>query len=89
MYYLSMIFFQVVAPILVLLVIGGVIQQRFQFNLKALSNLVTFCLMPAAIFLNIYETEVEAAVLGKILLYLFVFIFALMGISNLLVKILR
>ena len=89
MYYLSMIFFQVVAPILVLLVIGGVIQQRFQFNLKALSNLVTFCLMPAAIFLNIYETEVEAAVLDKILLYLFVFIFALMGISNVFVKILR
>lgn len=89
MHYLSMIFFQVVAPILVLLVLGGALQKRFQFNVKALSSLVTFCLMPAAVFLNIYETSIQAAVLGKIIVYLFAFSLTLMLISNLLVKVLR
>lgn len=89
MHYLSMIFFQVVAPILVILLLGGALQKRFQFNVKALSSLVTFCLMPAAIFLNIYETSIDAALLGKILVYLFAFSISLMLISNFLVKILR
>lgn len=89
MHYLSMIFFQVVAPILVMLVLGGVLQKKFQFNVKALSSLVTFCLMPAAIFLNIYETSIDAKLLGKIIVYLFAFSLSLMFISNLLVKLLR
>jgi len=49
MMYLGMIFFQIVAPILVLLVLGAVLQKKFHFNLKALSQLITYCFMPAAV----------------------------------------
>ncbi len=86
MSYLSLVFFQVVAPILVLLVVGGIMQRKFQFNLKALSNLITYCLMPAAVFVNIYETKVNPVVLGKILIYLFAFSISLMVISTIISK---
>lgn len=89
MSYLSLVFFQVVAPILVLLVVGGIMQRKFQFNLKALSNLITYCLMPAAVFVNIYETKVNPAVLGKILIYLFAFSISLMIISTVISKVLK
>lgn len=56
MNYLSMIFFQIVAPILVLLIVGVMLQKKFRFNLKAMSQLITYCFMPVAVFLNIYET---------------------------------
>lgn len=89
MHYLSMIFFQVVAPILVLLIVGGLLQKKFQFNLKALSSLVTYCLMPVAVFLNIFETKIDAIILGQIILYFFAFSFTLMLISTILSKLLR
>lgn len=58
---------------LVLLGIGGVLQKKFNFNLKALSNLITYCLMPATVFVNIYLTEIDPDVLIDIMLYLVFF----------------
>lgn len=89
MSYLSLVFFQVVAPILVLLIIGGIMQRKFRFNLKALSNLITYCLMPAAVFVNIYKTNVNPVVLGRILIYLFAFSLSLMAISTVIGKLLH
>lgn len=81
MEYLSMVFFQVVAPILIMLIIGAGLHWKFSFNLKALSNLITYCLMPAAVFINIYETQVNATVMGSITVYLLIFSISLMLIS--------
>lgn len=89
MVYLSMIFFKIVAPILVLLVIGAMLQRKFQFNLKALSHLITYCFMPAAVFINIYETTIEMSVLGQITLFIVLFIGSQMLLSQLLVKLLK
>ena len=89
MEYLGMVFFQVVAPILIMLAIGVVLQIKFSFNLKALSNLITYCLMPAAVFVNIYETQVNANVLGEIIFYLIIFSLGLMLISWGMSKLLR
>lgn len=89
MEYLSMVFLQVVAPILIMLMIGAWLQWKFSFNLKALSNLITYCLMPAAVFINIYETEVNAGILGSITLYLLIFSACLMVVSWVLGKLLK
>lgn len=89
MVYLSMVFFQVVAPILIMLGIGASLQLKFQFNLKALSNLITYCLMPAAVFINIYETKVNAGVLGKIIVYLLIFSVCLMVLGSIVSKLLK
>lgn len=89
MNYLSMIFFQIVAPILILLIIGAILQKKFQFNLKALSHLITFCFMPAAVFVNIYETSIEMEVLGQIFLFIVLFIGSQMLLSSALAKMLK
>lgn len=86
MYYLSMIFFQIVAPILVLLAIGALLQIKFKFNLKALSQLITYCFMPAAVFLNIYETTVNMSVLAQVAVFITLFIGSQMIISHYIAK---
>lgn len=86
MTYLSMIFFQIVGPILVLLVIGVVLQKKFQFNLKAMSQLISYCFMPVAVFLNIYETSVQMSVLGQVALFITLFIGSQMIISHYMAK---
>ncbi|MDM5331843.1 AEC family transporter [Ureibacillus composti] len=88
MNYLSMIFFQIVAPILVLLVVGGILQRKFNFNLKALSYLINYCFMPAAVFVNIYETTIQLEVLGRVALFIIIFIGSQMLISHFISKIL-
>ena len=86
MMYLGMIFFQIVAPILVLLLLGAVLQRKFHFNLKALSQLITYCFMPAAVFINLYETSVEVSVLGQVALFITLFIGSQMVLSHFLSK---
>ncbi|KGA81668.1 AEC family transporter [Lysinibacillus fusiformis] len=86
MVYLGMIFFQIVAPILVLLVLGAILQKKFRFNLKALSQLITYCFMPAAVFINLYETNIKLSVLGEVGLFVVLFIGSQMLLSHFLVK---
>lgn len=88
MAYLSMIFFQIVAPILILLFVGAILQKKFQFNLKALSHLVTYCFMPVAVFINLYETTVNLTVLGQVAVFIAIFIGSQMFLSHFIAKIL-
>lgn len=89
MVYLSMIFFQIVAPILIMLVIGALLQKKFRFNLKALSGLITYCFMPAAVFLNIYHTEIEFSVVGQLTMFIVIFMGTQMVLSHYIAKLLR
>lgn len=86
MYYLSLIFFQIVAPILVLLVVGAILQIKFRFNLKALSQLVTYCFMPVAVFVNLYETSMEMKVLAEVGGFIVLFIGSQMILSHFIAK---
>lgn len=87
--YLSMIFFQIVAPILILLFVGAILQRKFQFNLKALSHLITYCFMPAAVFVNIYETKIELSIVGQLTMFIILFIGSQMILSHYLAKLLK
>lgn len=86
MIYLGMIFFQIVAPILVLLGVGALLQRKFTFNLKAMSQLITYCFMPAAVFVNLYETHVDITVLGQVALFIILFIGSQMILSHFIAK---
>ena len=88
MVYLGMIFFQIVVPILALLLLGAILQRKFHFNLKALSQLITYCFMPAAVFVNLYETSVELSVLGQVAMFITLFIGSQMLLSHFLAKVL-
>lgn len=89
MTYLVSIFLNVIVPILIFLIIGGILQRKFHFNLRAFSSLITYCLMPAAVFTSIYTTKIKYDVLLHIIGYLFIFSFCLMLISSLLSRLLK
>lgn len=84
-----MIFQSIILPILILIVFGAMLQRKFEFNLRAISNLITYCLMPAAVFINLYETKIESKVLLEIIGYLLIFSLSLMIISALISKIFK
>lgn len=87
--FITMIFQSIIFPILILIIIGALLQRKFVFNLRAVSNLITYCLMPAAVFINLYETSIEMKVLLEIIGYLLIFSFCLMIISSLISKVFK
>lgn len=87
--FIGIVFLNVIVPILILLLIGASLQRKFNFDLKAMSNLITYCFMPAAVFMNIYETEIDFGVLLEIIGYLLIFSLCLMIVSSFISKILK
>lgn len=89
MNYLSLIFFQIVAPILVLLMVGALLHKKFQFQIKPLANLLTYCFMPAAVFCNLYESALNLSVAWQVTKFIVIFMLCQMLISALIAKLLR
>ncbi|EOG8708630.1 AEC family transporter [Bacillus cereus] len=83
------IILDVILPILILMLIGAILQRKFQFNLKQLSTLITYCLMPAAVFVNIYDIRIEIDLLLQIIYYLMLYSLSLIIVSHLISKILK
>lgn len=83
------IILDVILPILILMLIGAILQRKFQFNLKRLSTLITYCLMPAAVFVNIYDIRIEIDLLLQIIYYLMLYSLSLIIVSHFISKILK
>lgn len=83
------IILDVILPILIMILIGVLLQRKFHFNLKALSTLITYCFMPAAVFVNIYHISIEIDLLPQIIYYLIFFTLSLMLVSHFLSKLLK
>ena len=73
---------EIIAPILVLLFIGGVLQRIFKFDLRSFSHLLTYALLPAAVFISLYETVIDGPLIVQLILYLVVFNLALIAVSE-------
>ncbi|GAB6626749.1 AEC family transporter [Bacillus cereus] len=83
------IILDVILPILILMLFGAILQRKFQFNLKQLSTLITYCLMPAAVFVNIYDIRIEIDLLLQIIYYLMLYSLSLIIVSHFISKILK
>ncbi|EJR05649.1 hypothetical protein II5_02858 [Bacillus cereus MSX-A1] len=83
------IILDVILPILILLLIGAILQRKFQFNLKQLSTLIAYCLMPAAVFMNIYDISIETGLLLQIIYYLMLYSLSLIIVSHFISKTLK
>ncbi|PRT07129.1 AEC family transporter [Bacillus wiedmannii] len=83
------IILDVIVPILILMLIGAILQRKFQFNLKQLSTLITYCLMPAAVFVNIYDISIETGLSLQIMYYLMLYSLSLMLVSYFISKTLK
>lgn len=83
------ILLEVILPILILIIVGALIQIKFTFDLKQLSTLITYCLMPAAVFINIIDIKVNTTVMMHIISYLIIYTIILMLLGNGLSKLLK
>ena len=70
---LSLIFLEVIAPLLILLAVGVILQRKFSLQLGTLSKLLTYCFLPVNAFINMYQSSMPLAVFGQIILFLLLF----------------
>lgn len=89
MNYIIPVFMDVIVPILILLGIGLLLQKKFKFRLRPIANLVTYCFMPAAVFINIYYAEISLSLVVQLFLYLTLFISVLIILSNIISRLLN
>ncbi|MEH7440050.1 AEC family transporter [Neobacillus drentensis] len=60
----------VILPIFTLIGVGAFLHRKFQFDMKTLSKLNTFLLMPAVCFTNVYQSKIKGDTLLQILSFL-------------------
>lgn len=80
---------EVLLPLLILIFVGFLLQRKFAFNLKHLSTLITYCLMPVAVFANIYDITIQMDLLLKVLYYIVTYSIVMILIGNLFAKVLN
>ncbi|WP_241958383.1 AEC family transporter [Staphylococcus arlettae] len=80
---------EVLIPILLLILLGVVLQIKFQFYLKQLSTLITYCLMPASVFVNILNVNIKLAVLLQIIYYVVLYSLILIIFSHIICRLLK
>lgn len=83
------ILLDVIFPILILTLVGALLQRKFQFNLKQISTLITYCLMPAAVFVNIYHINIEMDIFFQIIYYIILYSLILIIVSHIIAKLLK
>ncbi|KTT82316.1 transporter [Mammaliicoccus sciuri] len=80
---------EVLLPLLILIFVGFLLQRKFTFNLKHFSTLITYCLMPVAVFANIYDITIQMDLLLKVLYYIVAYSLVMILIGNLFAKVLN
>lgn len=83
------IILEVILPILLLIVIGVFLQRKFEFKLQNFSTLITYCLMPAAVFINIYHIKIEFQVFSQIIYYVVIYSISLICFSHITTRLLK
>ena len=83
------IILEVILPILLLIVIGAFLQRKFEFKLQNFSTLITYCLMPAAVFINIYHIKIEFQVFSQIIYYVVIYSTSLICFSHITTRLLK
>ncbi|MCG7337805.1 AEC family transporter [Staphylococcus sp. ACRSN] len=83
------IILEVLVPILLLILLGVVLQIKFEFDLRQFSALITYCLMPASVFVNILNVDIKTDVLLQIIYYVILYSFILIIFSHIICKFLK
>src|SRR5688572_26092553 len=71
------IFWNVIAPIFLMMAVGFVVQRRIGFDLKSLTRLTFWVFVPALLFTNILESDLRVGDVAHIAVH-FTILFAVM-----------
>lgn len=78
-----------VVPLSLLIGLGIVLQRKFQLDIKTLSKLNFYLFSPAIMFQMLYQTELSLKVMSQVLLFFFVFFFAMFGVAEIVIRLRR
>lgn len=80
------IILEVVLPIFVLIGIGILMQRAFKLDLYTLAKINFYYITPAAVFMNMYESEMSPKLLGTVTLFYAIYVTALYIIGSFISK---
>ncbi|WP_370514405.1 AEC family transporter [Alteribacillus sp. YIM 98480] len=86
---LFQILLQIIFPVFLLLFIGAFLHRIFQFDLSTLSKMLTYIFLPAVIFSNIYQNEMEGGLLLQVGGFLAVQLVILAVIAHIIARLLK
>lgn len=79
----------IILPLLILVAVGALLQRKFTLDLKTLSKILTYLLLPVVAFVNIYESDINLNVLFDVLFFQGILSILLMIFSYSVVKLLK
>ncbi|WP_411842679.1 AEC family transporter [Salinicoccus sp. HZC-1] len=80
------IFMNVILPIGIIVVIGYTVQLKFKLDRATLAKLAIHYVMPAFIFMSLYESDIDFSLLLKIIFFLGLYAFVTFVITQLIAK---
>lgn len=87
MTYFSYTFINVILPIFIIITAGAVLNTVFHLDIKSLTKLQLYLLMPAMLFLKVYQSELSSQVITTTTIVSLIVILLIVGISMLLAKV--
>lgn len=86
MTYFSYTFINVILPIFIIITAGAVLNTVFHLDIKSLTKLQFYLLMPSMLFLKVYQSELSRQVITTTTTVSLIVILSIVGISTLLAK---
>lgn len=86
MTYFSYTFVNVILPIFLVISAGAVMNTTFHLDIKSLTKLQFYLLMPAMLFLKVYESELSSSVITTTVTVSLITVLSLVGISMIIAK---
>lgn len=83
------ILIEVIAPVFILIGMGIFLHRMFHFDLKTLSKITTYYLLPVVAFVNLYESNLDKTIFFEILKFQLIFSIILMVYGAIMSKILK
>lgn len=78
-----------VIPLSIMIGFGIALQRAFHLDIRTLSKLNFYFLSPAMLFTMIYESTFTAAIVGKVLLFFFLFYLSLIAVTEIVIRLRR
>lgn len=79
-------FISVILTIFLIIIFGMFIKKVFDIDIKTMSKLQFYLLMPATLFVKIYESDLSGDIVKSVVIFTVIMIFLLTGISYLIAK---
>src|SRR5699024_3469914 len=76
----------IILPIFVIMVIGFILQRKFELNIQTLARINIYFLVPGFIFVKLYSTRISASLFTNVFLFFILYVVLLYLLAGLIGK---